>query len=414
MSAAREEETARGASPSVRSEDATPNGAFLPADADVFSLVLGGPLYALYQRLGLTRPTLELAHRRIIAAVLITWVPLVLLTLVTGRFLGGVEVPLVAHVTVHARFLLVVPMLIAAEVTTHRRIRVIVRQFLDRGLVAPADRGRFETVRASALRLRDSALIEAVLLVFVYTGGDWLWRQYTLREATWYAADGGSLSAAGYWFVFVSLPISRFILLRWYFRLFVWYRFLWGVSRIRLRLNALHPDKAAGLGFLDASVSTLMPVLFAQTVLLASNIADHIWHQGEQLPQFQLHIVCFIAFLVLVALAPLFFFSPALAVTRRVGAVEYGAVASEYVDRFYDKWIRRNEPSDDVMLGTGDIQSLADLGNSFGVVDEMSMAPFTNRTVLRVAAIIALPFAPLLLTMVSVEDLVAQIVKTLL
>ncbi len=49
-----------------------------------FSLVLGGPLYQLYLRTRLARAPIELLHRRIIAFVLITWVPLWLLTAIEG------------------------------------------------------------------------------------------------------------------------------------------------------------------------------------------------------------------------------------------------------------------------------------------------------------------------------------------
>ena len=46
-----------------------------------------------------------------------------------------------------------------------------------------------------------------------------------LHVATWYgqrAVDGTvNLTLGGYWYAFVSLPILRFILLRWYFRLLI-------------------------------------------------------------------------------------------------------------------------------------------------------------------------------------------------
>ena len=34
------------------------------------------------------------------------------------------------------------------------------------------------------------------------------------------------LTPAGYWYLFVSLPIFQFILLRWYLRFFLWFWFL--------------------------------------------------------------------------------------------------------------------------------------------------------------------------------------------
>jgi hypothetical protein len=51
------------------------------------------------------------------------------------------------------------------------------------------------------------------------------------------------------WFVYVSLPVYQFMLFRWLFRIFVWSRFLWQVSRLDLHLVPTHPDRADGLGF---------------------------------------------------------------------------------------------------------------------------------------------------------------------
>lgn len=94
-----------------------------------FSLVMGGPLYQLYLRSHLAKPPLELLPRRIVTAIVITWVPLALLSLFIGRAVGAVEVPFVEHLAVHVRFLISLPLLIAAEVFVHKRIITSVKQF---------------------------------------------------------------------------------------------------------------------------------------------------------------------------------------------------------------------------------------------------------------------------------------------
>jgi hypothetical protein len=90
----------------------------------------------------------------------------------------------------------------------------------------------------------------------------------SLHVGSWYITVGPSgterLTVAGWWYAFVSLSLFRFVLARWYFRLIVWYIFLWRVSRLPLRLNPLHPDRAGGLGFLGNSVRAFQPVLVAQ------------------------------------------------------------------------------------------------------------------------------------------------------
>ena len=115
------------------------------------------------------------------------------------------------------------------------------------------------------------------------------------------------LTMAGYWYAF-SLPVLRFIVFRWYFRLFLWYRFLWKVARLPLHLKLFHPDRAGGLGFLSGSVIASAPVLLAHTDFLAGFIGDRIWHTGAILPSFKMEIVGAMLFLMLLVLAPLGFF----------------------------------------------------------------------------------------------------------
>jgi hypothetical protein len=47
-------------------------------EAPDFSLVLGGPLYQLLRKAHLEGDAMELLHRRVLAAILLTWVPLLL------------------------------------------------------------------------------------------------------------------------------------------------------------------------------------------------------------------------------------------------------------------------------------------------------------------------------------------------
>src|SRR6185436_519355 len=108
-----------------------------------------------------------------------------------------------------------------------------------------------------------------LMIAFVYVVGVGLvWRtQVALDVASWYGvpADGKlQPSLAGWWLGCVSLPLFQFLLLRWYFRLFIWARFLWQVSRIELNLMPLHPDRCGGLGFLSSVSYAFSPVLLAQ------------------------------------------------------------------------------------------------------------------------------------------------------
>jgi hypothetical protein len=275
---------------------------------------------------------------------------------------------------------------------------------------------RFDRAIESAVRLRNSYAMELSLVVLVYTLGLWFWgSRIPIDSATWYAMPGGRwhLTTAGYWYVFVSIPIVQFVLLRWYLRLAIWCRFLWQVSRLNLHLVSTHPDRCGGLGFLGKGSYAYGPLLFAQGAMLAGVIASRVLYHGQKLMSFKMQVLGFVAFFVFAALCPLLLFTRKLAQAKRKGLAEYGQIAQEYVDEFEQKWVKRNGEVDEELLGSGDIQSLADLGNSYAVVGEMNLVPVKWTDVTRLAVATAAPFVPLLLTVFSLEELVMRLVTAL-
>src|SRR5262249_24690696 len=362
---------------------------------------------------------LELWRRRIAVITLVAWLPLLILSILGGRASGdAVAVPFLRDIEVHVRLLLALPLLVIAELVVHQRMRPVVRQFLERDLIPDASRERFEAAAAAAQRLRNSAVAETLLLVLVYVHVLFVWPQYVaLNVSTWYAVPAGGgrqFSAAGWWFVAVSLPLFEFILLRWYFRIVIWIRFLAHVARCSLSLVPTHPDRVGGLGFLSGTVVAFAPLLAAHGTLLAGLIASRIFFNGATLPDFNVEIAIVVAFLLLVVLGPLLLFTPHLSAARRVGLREYGALAQRYVREFDDRWLRGGAPAGEPLVGSADIQSLADLGNSYELVQSMRAVPITRDALIQLGVITLLPVAPLLLTMISLEELVKRLLQILL
>ena len=381
-----------------------------------FSLVLGGPVYQLFRRAHVTGNALDLLHRRILAFWLVTWVPLLFLSALGGHALGdAIKIPFLRDVEVQVRFLVVLPILIAAELIVHLRLRPVVSRFVERRIVNSEDLPKFYAAIESATRLRNLVPLEVGLLILVWTVGIWVWRsQIALGTSSWYAILEGAdlhLTAPGYWYAFVSIPIFQFILLRWYLRLVIWFRFLWQVSRLNLRLTSTHPDRAGGLAFLGKSSYAFGPVLFAQGAILSGLIASRILYEGESLLAFKMEAAGLVVFFVLFILGPLVMFTPQLDRAKRRGLGEYGLLASRYVQDFEEKWVHAKATQDDELLGSGDIQSLADLANSYSAVREMRVVPFGLEDITRLAAATAAPLLPLGLTIFSLEELIVRLVK---
>ncbi len=384
-----------------------------------FSLVLGGPLYQLWRRLHATGPGLELLTRRLIGIPLVAWLPLLVLTAFEGVAIGhAVPVPFLYDLDAHARFLVAIPLFLVAEIVVHQRIRPVVRQFVDAGIVTPEALPGFQAAIGRAIRLRNSLAVELTLVILVFGFAWMLWKEGTsLATTTWYTVSDGTgrrLTLAGQWYAHVSIPIFQFLLLRWYFRLFIWFVFLWRVSRLALRLTATHPDRAGGLGFLAGGPVAFAPVILAQSALLSAIIANRILIQGATLFSFRYEIVAFVIIQLALVLGPLCVFAPTLLALKRQGRREYGALAARYTREFHEKWIGGGAPADEPLVGSADIQSLADLANSYEVVKGMRAVPFGRDAIVQVGVAAVVPLLPLALTVVPAEEILKRLLGMLL
>jgi hypothetical protein len=393
-----------------------PSAGGMGQEAIDFSLVLGGPLFQLCRRTHLSGDGLELLLRRVAISALYAWLPLLFLSMLGGHALrGSLKIPFLYDVEAHVRFLVALPVLIIAELVVHNRVSPLVRRFVERRIVVTEDLPRFRAAVNSALRIRNSFAVEGTLLILVYSLGLWMWRsQVALGDPTWYATPAEKhlhLTAAGYWYVFVSIPMVQFLLLRWYMRLAIWFRLLWQISRLNLHLIAAHPDRAGGIAFLGTSSYAFSPILFAEGALLLGLIASRVLYEGRALLSFKMEAAGFVAFFVLAILGPLMMFTRRLERTKRRGSAEYGLLANRYLCRFEEKWISGGASETNALLGSADIQSLADMGNAYSMVRQMRLVPFSTLDITRLAATTAAPLVPLLLTMFSVAEVVKLLVK---
>jgi hypothetical protein len=121
--------------------------------------------------------------------------------------------------------------------------------------------------------------------------------------------------------------------------------------------------------------------------------------------QFKYAIVAFIVIACLFIVGPLVVFTPKLLKAKRTGMLEYGTIASRYVEAFERKWLLGENPQNEVFLGSGDIQSLADLANSYQVIKRMYAVPFDMSFIIKVLITVILPILPLLLSVYAVDEL---------
>jgi hypothetical protein len=172
-----------------------------------------------------------------------------------------------------------------------------------------------------------------------------------------------------------------------------------------LRLMPTHPDGAGGIGFLGRTIVPFGTIGLALSAVLSATIAPRVMFGGEniyvELPAY----VVLVALSLIIAIGPILFFAPKLYAVKHHGLQTYGALATSYTRQFDAKWITHETATDEPLLGTGDIQSLADLGNSFQIIEKMRLVPVTKEHLVGLAAPNLIPAVFLAATEVPLDQL---------
>jgi hypothetical protein len=392
---------------------------FLAHEAEL-EFELGGPAYRLMQRVGLIRGAGPSIGRRSVGFLLITWVPLLIFSLIQGRALGPTpRESFLLDFATYARFFLAVPLLFVAEVVVGPRLRSAGLHFFQGDFVRPEDLPAFEAAIVRASRRREALLPELVMLGLALFGA-WnsveTWTGGT-ATASWSSATvkgGAGLSLAGLWYRFVAVPILQFFALRWLWRLLIWTFFLADMARLKLRLVATHPDRAGGLGFLGTAHVSLGIFAFGFSSVLSGQAAFQIHFEAAPIESFKALFAVYLVVMELICVGPLLIFVPLLARARREGLRRYSILADTYNRAFEQKWVAGQGPPDEPLLGSADIQSLADLGNSFAMIREMKPVPFSRQLILQIAVLACLPGLPLVFLVMPVGDLLKLLAGALL
>lgn len=374
-----------------------------------FSL-LGGPLHRLGCRLGLVRERTNTVKLGLMLGIL-PWAVLLSLALIDGL---GDEFFSIRVIGAHVRLLVLIPLLFVCESVLHPRMATFVDWTLRSRAVAASSLPALETEVVRIGRWKDSWLLELLCLAAAVmvqplaeqTGA----MGFTATHDPAHVIAGESLAA--WWWWHVCLPLARFLLLRWFARLALWSYFLWRVSRMELNLLAHHPDGAGGLGGLETVHRYFMPMIVALSAVVSASIAEEIT-AGTMVFEEVYHVLPLTLVIVMVLfLGPVLVFTPKLQAARLEGNRNFRNFAARYVKEFDSKWLGP-ATSDEPLLGTPDIQSLADLANSASTVREMRVIAVSHRILKSYAMSVVLPFLPLLLLKYPVAELAAMLLKRL-
>ena len=378
-----------------------------------FNITEGGPGAVFMKRLHLAHPEPGTGRgRTALLLMAITWVPLFVLCMFEGLAFGRVKIPFFYDIAAHARFLLAVPVLVLADIPVGVRLRRVMGHFVGAHLVRDDELAKFEQIVLDSLRFRDSHLGEMIVLVLTYLATYTALAGGSTQSGTWFRpVPGERLTLVGYLYALVALPIFQFLIFRWIYRMAVWSMLLWKVSRLDLLLTPTHPDTAGGLAFLGKALIPFGTILFALSTVVASGIAARILFTGARLQESMWSYLTLFVLALAVFVAPMMVFVPNLLALKQRGLMEYGTLGSEYTQAFYRRWVGKTEPAEGSLLGTGDIQSLADLGNSFEIIRTMRILPVELSDFIAFALPGVIPVLPLAAMVMPVGQIVKGLLK---
>jgi hypothetical protein len=370
-------------------------------------VLIGGPLYWLGKKLGLVKDTNTFRFGIVLG--LFIWIVLMLFVLFHGMLPFAFTIH---YIGAHVRLLVALPLLFLAETWVVPRMAEFVHNIVDSGLIPEDSIPHLSRDIRRIDRLKNNWMLELFFIVAAFI----------LPLFFSFPGKTGSMESLAellkhmdtrIWYVYFCLPLFRYIVLRWMWTLILWWYFLYRIQKLKLHLVPTHPDGAAGLGFLEVVQMHFAPIVLATSSIFATAFAENI-SAGSMRFEALYHLVPIVILISAVLfICPLYIFSSKLWKAKVTGLNEYMVMAHHYVEAFDRKWIRGENPTGEEQLGTGDIQSLADLNNSVGIIKSMRVIPTSRNLILSIAGSCIIPMLPLLLLKYPLLEIVSTLLKIL-
>ncbi|WP_439185040.1 hypothetical protein [Carboxylicivirga taeanensis] len=380
-----------------------------------YSLAKGGLLYVIIMRIRCKLLTKYNHRNRAIVMASLTWLPLAVLSVVylfTEERPEGIS--FFEDITMHTRFLVVVPLLILLE----KPIDNVFAQYLKttEQLIAPNLWSDFKMAMIRVDKFTSCWLSEVIILIIIYCMIILGWEELNIFQSgrecfvDW---ENGDLTIAGWYLIIFSLPVYQFLIFRWLWRFIIWTFCMWKFSGYKFKLEAMHTDQMAGLGYFN-----LFPLYFSMLVMVASTvyasiILMHILYDGSTLVDHLYGIVFYILFIDIIIYAPLLIYFPLLMETKTRAIHSFGSLITEHNVSYMERWVYKRLKKETI-LGSIDNSSLNDINGSYMAVMDMKIVPIDVRMFLTSLVFISIPFFPLVFTLYSPTELFRNIINATL
>jgi hypothetical protein len=381
------------------------------------SLVRGDFLYRIQRRIGLIPADGLGLGRRAVFWALLAWLPTAAWALYAHRALPPLAgEPLLAHFGVQTRCLIAIPLLILAEGPAHQITKRLLPHFFSSGLVSETTLPAFRTALARAVRLRNATTPWIVMLGAVLALNSVTEVLQRSHEVTW-ATDGGTPTSLGFgaiWYLYVARPIHLGLLVAWLWRVLLLSVLFRKIASVGLSLVPTHPDRCAGLGFLEETPKMFAPVVLALGSVLAARWAHDVVYHDVHVQALRVQMIGFVVVAVILFSIPLFAFAPLMAKTKRQALLDYSALVGRHGRLVRDRWVTGQPPKDDALLTAPELGPVADTGAIYDAVSAMRVLPIGKVTVAPLLVAAVLPLIPVLAIEIPIKQILGALAKALI
>jgi len=353
---------------------------------------------------------------RMIAAVILCWLPLAVLTLIEGDFwTGNIQTSFITSFDTQIRILVSLPIFILAENQVSVRLSTIMGQFKNSGIIEKEQHDLFDNIVKKNSKFLSSFWMSFTVFCFCYLQVFLLmfYESENTFLLTWQIKHINGellLSNAGWWSTLISRPIVLFVFYRWFIAIITWGILLRKISKLELNLFPMHPDLVGGLGFLGYAIRYFSPITFAISATVAANLIDLIIIENISLSELRFPVLGFFLFINVLLTYPLLWFTRKLIDARERSVFENDDFANGMLREFRGTLTNGyyNVSQDD--LQSVKYSSVSDLSSIMNNALNMKFVPLTIKDLIPLWASIVIP----LLFVISFEIPLDKLIKDIL
>lgn len=357
-----------------------------------------------------------------IVALCFTWLPLLILTAISGTLYTGTRLSFIKDIAIQCRILIGIPMLILISSVVFKKVSPVL-EYLSEVMMLPAEKEYFIAgPLRKAKRNIDSALTEILLLIIVVAiafskeGGTSFFVNH-ISSGSWIVSMNDAdypLSIAGKWLHYISIPVFQFLLIRWLWRYLVWITLLFKISKMNLCLQPTHPDNTGGLGVILIAQRNFIFLFVVFGIVISGEMIESLIDNDKLFDTIKVEILGYVILSISLVIFPLFFFTRKLVKTKYSGLIDLSKAGITLSKKFESEFVQQMSTEKKIADNTVDPSMHVDYSGIYNSLQEMRTVPIGLSDIVIMALLLFGTFVPIFFIHYSIAEILQKLMGLLM